>query len=249
MTEKLDPEEVKEITCRLFDEISKIISKYEGFVEKFAGDAVMALFGAEKAHEDDPVRAIRAAREIHGLVKSLSPQYQEKIGQPLSMHTGINTGLVVTGEIDLEKGTHGVAGETINVPARLSDLGRTDEIIAGSDTYNQTEGYFDFEELEPAQIKGKTEPVRVYKVIDLKKQPLKIHRLHGLMAELVGRKVEMGQLSDAVERLKQGSGAIFLIAGPAGTGISKLVKEFKEGLNLAEIQWLEGHAYPYTQNS
>ncbi|MGD2187059.1 MAG: adenylate/guanylate cyclase domain-containing protein, partial [Desulfobacterales bacterium] len=107
MSERLDPEEVKEITAKIFDEVSKIITKYEGFVEKFAGDAVMALFGATEAHEDDPVRAIKAAREIHSLVNSLSPQYEERIEQPLVMHSGINTGLVVTGEIDLEKGTHG----------------------------------------------------------------------------------------------------------------------------------------------
>ncbi len=73
MSEILDPEEVKEITSKIFDDISKIITKYEGFVEKFAGDAVMALFGATEAHEDDPVRAIKAAREIHNLVNSLSP--------------------------------------------------------------------------------------------------------------------------------------------------------------------------------
>ena len=79
MSERLDPEEVKEITGKIFDEVSKIISKYEGFVEKFAGDAVMALFGATEAHEDDPVRAIKAAREIHNTVNSLSPQYEERI--------------------------------------------------------------------------------------------------------------------------------------------------------------------------
>jgi class 3 adenylate cyclase len=248
MSELLDPEKVKEITTQIFDQISKIISKYDGFVEKYAGDAVMALFGAEKAHEDDPVRAIRAAREIHNLVNYLSPQFEEIIEQPLSMHTGINTGLVVTGEVDLEKGTHGVAGDTINVAARLSGLGKADDILAGLDTYNQAEGYFDFDELESAQIKGKSKPVRIFKVLTPKDIPIKIHRLHGLRAELVGRKVEMSQLSDAVERLKEGSGTIFSIAGPAGTGKSRLVKEFKEGLNLAEIQWLEGHAYPYTQN-
>ena len=83
MSERLDPEEVKDITTHIFDEISKIISKYDGFIEKFAGDAVMALFGATTAHEDDPVRAISAAREIHNLVNSLSPKYEEMIEQPL----------------------------------------------------------------------------------------------------------------------------------------------------------------------
>jgi len=81
MSERLDPEEVKEITSRIFGEISKAIGKYEGFVEKFVGDAVMALFGVPKAHEDDPVRAIRAARKIHELVDAISPDLEKRIGQ------------------------------------------------------------------------------------------------------------------------------------------------------------------------
>jgi len=74
-----------------------VVTKYEGFVEKFIGDAVMALFGVPKAHEDDAVRAIRAAKEIHDLVEAMSPQLEGTVGEPLSMHTGVNTGLVVTG--------------------------------------------------------------------------------------------------------------------------------------------------------
>jgi hypothetical protein len=106
MSEKLDPEEVKEITSRIFGEISKIVANYYGYVEKYAGDAVMALIGAKASHEDDPVRAINAASEIHNFVDSISPQYVERIEQSLSMHTGINTGLVVTGEVNFEKGSH-----------------------------------------------------------------------------------------------------------------------------------------------
>jgi class 3 adenylate cyclase len=119
LSEKLDPEEVKEITSRIFSKISQVVNKYEGFVEKFVGDAVMALFGAQKAHEDDPIRAIKVAREIHELVDAVSTEREKKIGHAISMHTGINTGLVVTGEMSLEKGTHGVAGDTINVAFRL----------------------------------------------------------------------------------------------------------------------------------
>ena len=248
MSEMLDPEEVKDITSKIFDEVSKIINKYEGFVEKFAGDAVMALFGATEAHEDDPVRAIKAAREIHNIVNSISPQYEERIVQPLVMHSGINTGLVVTGEVNLEKGTHGVVGDTINVAARLSDLAIADDILVGPDTYYQSEGYFDFKEIEPATVKGKTKPIRIYKVIAQKEQPIKLHRLHGFKADLIGRKVEMNLLSAAVQKLTQGTGAVFSIYGTAGTGKSRLVQEFKGSLSLEEIQWLEGHAYPYSQN-
>jgi class 3 adenylate cyclase/tetratricopeptide (TPR) repeat protein len=248
LSERLDPEDVKDITTHIFDEISKIVAKYDGFIEKFAGDAVMALFGAKKAHEDDPIRAIHAAREIHKAVNSLSPRYEELIEQPLSMHTGINTGLVVTGDVNLEKGTHGVAGDTINVAARLSALGNAEEILVGQDTFYQTEGYFDFKELEPASIKGKSAPIRIYKVLAPKEHPIKIHRLHGFKAELIGRPVEMKQLADAARKLKGGTGAVFSIYGNAGTGKSRLIQEFKSSLNLEETQWLEGQAYPYSQN-
>jgi class 3 adenylate cyclase len=152
MSEKLDPEEVKDVTGRLFDDVSKIVSKYDGFIEKYAGDAVMALFGADQSHEDDPVRAVKAAHEIHGIVESMSPRYEDNIGQPLQMHTGINTGLVVTGELNLEKGIHGVAGDTINVAARMSSVAKAGEILVDHETYSRAEGYFQFEDLEPVQL-------------------------------------------------------------------------------------------------
>jgi class 3 adenylate cyclase/tetratricopeptide (TPR) repeat protein len=248
ISERLDPEEVKEITSHIFDKISKIIGKYDGFIEKFAGDGVMALFGATKAHEDDPVRAIRAAREIHKIVASLSAHYQGSLEQPLSMHTGIYTGLVVTGDVNLRQGTHGVAGEAINMAARLSDLGSAGEILVGQETYYQAEGYFDFKEQEPAPIKGKSESLRVFRVLAPKEQPIKIHRLNGLRSKLVGRKVEMLQLENAFERLLNGKGSIFSICGAAGTGKSRLIKDFQAVLNFRDIQWLEGHSYAFAQN-
>jgi class 3 adenylate cyclase/tetratricopeptide (TPR) repeat protein len=248
MSERLDPEEVKEITRRIFGEVSLVISKYEGFVEKFVGDAVMAVFGATKAYEDDPIKAINAAREIHRLVESLSPEYEKRIGQPLSMHTGINTGLVVTGEVNLKKGTHGIVGDAINMAARLSSLGKEGDILVGPGTYTQAEGYFDFETLDPTTVKGKAKPIQVYRVISRKDQPRKVHRLQGVRAKLIGRKVEMAQLKEAADNLQKGTGSTFAVCGPAGTGKSRLVDEFKSNLDLKEIQWREGHAYPYAQN-
>ncbi|MGD9043652.1 MAG: adenylate/guanylate cyclase domain-containing protein [Desulfobacterales bacterium] len=249
MAEQLDPEEVKDITTQMFNEISKIIGNYDGFIEKFAGDAVMALFGAKKAHEDDPIRAIKAARAIHNIVHSMSPKYEALIGQPLSMHTGINTGLVVTGDINLERGTHGVAGDVLNVAARLSGMGKADEILVGQNTYRQAEGYFEFTALDSTVIKGKSEPIQIYKVLSLKEKPVKIHRLHGLRADLVGRKVEFGQIIDSVQKLsKDKKGSVVSICGAAGTGKSRLIEELRLNLNLEKMQWLEGHAYPHSQN-
>ena len=248
LSERLDPEDAKVITNNIFNEISKIISKYEGFIEKYVGDAIMALFGAQVAYEDNPIRAIKAAKDIHAAVKALSPKYEGKVGQPLSMHPGINTGLVVTGELDEQKGTHGISGNTINLASRLSNLAEAGEIVVDSDTCRQAEGYFTFESLGLKEVKGKARPVQVYKVLTLKEKPVKLHRLSGLRSRLIGRKAELKELSEAAERLREGKGTIFSICGGAGTGKSRLVEEFKSTLNLEKIQWLEGHSYPYAQN-
>jgi class 3 adenylate cyclase/tetratricopeptide (TPR) repeat protein len=248
MSEKLDPEEVKEITSRIFGEISKIVANYDGFIEKYAGDAVMAIFGVPKAHEDDPIRAVKAAREIHVLVDAISPDVESKIGQSISMHTGINTGLVVTGEVDIERGTHGVAGDTINLASRLSSLAKPGEILVNVDTCRRIEGYFSCEHTETAMFKGKSEPVQVHRVLSQREKPVTIRRLSGVRGHLVGRTVEMAELVEAVEYLHEGKGRIFSINGDAGTGKSRLVEDFKTTLDLREIQWLEGHAYAYTQN-
>jgi class 3 adenylate cyclase/tetratricopeptide (TPR) repeat protein len=248
MSERLDPEELKEITSQIFDEISKIVGKFDGFIEKYAGDAVMAIFGVPNAHEDDPIRAIKVAREIHELVDAISPEVENKIGQPISMHTGINTGLVVTGEVDIERGTHGIAGDTINLASRLSNLAKPGEILVDADTCHQVEGHFTCEYLEPTMVKGKADPIQVHKVLSQRGRPVTIRRLSGLRADLVGRKVELTELSEAVENLRQGRGRIFSICGAAGTGKSRLVEEFKATLDLEQIQWIEGHAYAYSQN-
>jgi len=248
MSEKLDPEEVKEIMSRIFGEIAQVVTRYEGFIEKFIGDAVVAFFGVPLAHEDDAIRAIKAAREIHEVVAAMSPEVEKRTEKHISMHTGINTGLVVTGQVSIEKGTHGLAGDAINVASRLSSLAKAGEILVGHDTYRQAEGHFTFENLEPAILKGKTEPVQVHKLVSLKERPVTIHRLSGLKADLIGRKAELTQLREAFQQLMQGKGRIFSICGDAGTGKSRLIEEFKNSLDLEGIQWIEGHAYAYSQN-
>jgi len=248
MTEKLDPEEVKEIMGRIFGEIAQVVTKYEGVIEKFIGDAVMAIFGVPKVHEDDAVRAIRTAKEIHEIVEAISTQFEDRVGTRLSMHTGINTGLVVTGQVDQDAGTTGVLGDTINLGSRLGGLAMSGEILVGPVTYQLTEGHFIFERLEPTQVKGKAEAVQVYRLLSPKEKPLTLHRTLGLRADLIGRKAELAQLQDSVQRLRQSKGTIFSICGDAGTGKTRLLEEFKATLDLNEIQWLEGHAYAYSQN-
>jgi len=248
MCERLDPEDVKEVMGRIFGEITQVVTKYEGIIEKFVGDAAMALFGVPRAHEDDPVRAIKAAMEIHELVEALSPQVRAMGSRPLSMHTGIATGIVVTGGVDVGRGATGVTGDTVNLASRLSAMAKAGEILVGPITYRMAERYFAFESLESTTVEGKTEPVRIYRFLSRKDQPRKIHRLTGLRADMIGRKSEMAQLCEAVEKLRAGKGSIIGICGDAGTGKSRLVEEFKATLDLKEIQWREGQAYAYSQN-
>ncbi len=241
MTEGLDPEEVKKIISRIFGEIAQVVVKYDGSIEKFIGDAVVALFGVPKAHEDDPVRALRAVREIHEIVNAMSHQFESKVGKPLSMHTGINTGLVVTSEVMTGKGLLGVTGDTVNVASRLSGLAKPGEILVGKDTYRQAEWLFNFEPLEPAIVKGKAEPVQVYRVAGIKE---KKGRSVGVDSPLVGREKEMDLLSLQVLRLINGRGRIVTISGEAGIGKSRLLAELRLTEVIKKTVLLEGRALP-----
>jgi class 3 adenylate cyclase/tetratricopeptide (TPR) repeat protein len=245
LSEKLDHEEVKELITRISAEITKIIEKYEGYAEKLFGGAVIIFFGVPKAHEDDPVRAIWAAKEIHELVKSFNLEGGKKIGHSLRMHTGINTGFVVTGAINLHAEPFRFLGDTLNTASRLMSMGTADEIIVSPATFHQTQGYFHFEKLEAIIARGKSESISAYLLRGPKEQTAKTRRLSGLRAALTGRKAEMELLRDATAKLLDGAGTIISISGPSGTGKSRLIEEFKDTLDLSQIQWLEGSAYQY----
>jgi class 3 adenylate cyclase/tetratricopeptide (TPR) repeat protein len=253
MSERLDPEEVKNLMRRIFGEITQVVAKYDGSIEKFIGDAVVAFFGVPKAHEDDPMRAIRAAKEIHEIIDAMSHQFEPRVGKPLSMHTGINTGLVVTGEVTMEKGTLGVTGDTVNVAQRLSGLAKPGVILVGQDTFLQTQGYFEFEKQEPTRVKGKTEAVPIYKMLEPK---YKVDRLKGLATQgissaLVGRDAEFVALKGCLNRLLDGQGGIVCIIGEAGIGKSRLMAEIRNYIRntqaISSLQWLEGRTLSYGQ--
>jgi class 3 adenylate cyclase/tetratricopeptide (TPR) repeat protein len=247
MSEKLDPEEVKEITSHIFGEVAKIVDRYEGFVEKYIGDAVVALFGVPKAHEDDHLRAIRAAREIHEIVTAIDLPHEEKIGRPLTFHSGITTGLVVTGEINLEKGTHGVAGDTINLASRLSGIAPPGEILVGESTYHQSNGAFSFEKLEPVALKGKAEPVIPYKLVEEKAEATRGLATQGISSPLVGRSAEFVAIMTCVNRLVDGQGGILSVIGEAGLGKSRLMAEIRHHFERENLLWLEGRTLSYGQ--
>jgi class 3 adenylate cyclase/tetratricopeptide (TPR) repeat protein len=248
MSEYLDPEEVKDSMSHLFGEIAKVTAKFGGFIEEFAGDSVMVVFGSPWSHEDDPVRAIRAALEIHRVVNEVSGKMAEKQGPPLSVHIGINTGQVVTGKLHIGNGMPHLAGDSINVASRLCNLAKAYETLVGQHTYEQSEGFFTFERLEPVQVKGRTKPVPVYKVLSAKEEPSKMHRLSGHQAALIGRQPQMAQLQGFLRELLKGQGGIVAIYGEAGTGKSRIIREFKSTLDLTDVRWYEGHAYAYAEN-
>lgn len=254
MSEKLDPEEVKNIMSRIFREISHVVTKYGGVTEKYIGDAVMALFGVPKAHEDDPLRAIRAARELHKVIDAISPQLETKVGRRLSMHTGINSGLVVTGEVNIEKGILGVTGDTINIASRLSELADPGDIFVGKNTYHQAEAYYTFERLKPTKVKGKTEAIPVFRVSGAIEKVAQLRGLaiQGISSPLVGRDAEFVSIKGCVNRLLDGQGGILSIIGEAGIGKSRLMAEiynhFRKKGGETSLVWLEGRTLSYGQN-
>jgi class 3 adenylate cyclase/tetratricopeptide (TPR) repeat protein len=247
MSETLDPEEVKGITTRIFGEVAKIVDRYEGFVEKYVGDAVMALFGVPTSHEDDHLRAIRAAKEMHALVDGIGREYEGKIGRHLTFHSGVATGLVVTGEVNLEKGTHGVAGDTINLASRLSGVAPPGEILVGESTYLQAKGAFSFEKLEAVSLKGKAEPVTPYRLVEEKAEATRGLATQGISSPLVGRSAELAAIRTCVNRLVDGQGGILSVIGEAGLGKSRLMAEINHAFAHENLLWLEGKTLSYGQ--
>ncbi len=250
MSEKLDPEEVKEIMSLIFGKIAQVVTKYEGFIEKFVGDAVVAIFGVPKVHEDDPVRAIRAAREIHNRVKGLSPDIEKKIGQSISMHTGINTGLVVTGEVDVDKGTHGVVGDTLNLSSRLADMAGPDEVLVSRETRELISPYFETKPLGAVTIKGKAQQLTPYLVVGelAVRTRLDAAELRGFTA-FTGREQELATLRSCLGKVVGGEGQFVTVVGEAGVGKSRLMYEFRHALDRNKITVLEGHCQSYAKDT
>jgi class 3 adenylate cyclase/tetratricopeptide (TPR) repeat protein len=246
MTEKLDPEDVKNLMEDIFDQIGKIVEKYEGTVDSFFGDEILILYGVPKVHEDDPVRAIRTAIEINELIETISGEFERKYQIPLQIHSGINSGLVVTGDKFIGKGRQGLAGDAVNLASRLTGMAKPGQIIVGEETYKIAKNYFLFENRDPVAVKGKQEPVKSFQVVDVIKKIERTKRLHGVRSDLIGRTRELFELGDAVKDLKSGKGSVFYVVGAAGSGKSRLLQEFKA---TTRIRWIEGYTYPYTQNN
>ena len=244
LTERLDPEETREIMSRVFGHAADIVARYDGRIEKFIGDAIMAIFGVPVAHEDDPVRAVRAALELHEAVAAMSPEIQARTGAPIALHSGVNTGLVVTGELKFDHGTVGPLGDTINLAARLMNAAPSGEVWVGRETRDLVGRVFELEDLGTREFKGKAQPVVATRVLGTSLRASQASHFRG---DFIGRHAELGALLGAAERMRGGAPSVFGICGDAGTGKSRLIGELR-GKVGTDVQWLEGRAYPYAQN-
>jgi class 3 adenylate cyclase/tetratricopeptide (TPR) repeat protein len=249
MADKLDPEEVREVSSRIFSEIARIIARYQGFIEKFIGDAVLAIFGLPAVHEDDPVRAVKAAMRIHRLVQSISPEFEVRIGQQLQMHSGIHTGLIVTGEMIVEKGVHGVVGDTLNLASRLADMAEPGEILVSTRTHNLIHPYFETRPVGPVSLKGITQPVSPHRVVEALavKTRFEAAKRHGF-TEFTGRHQELATLRTCLEKTVAGNGQFVTVTGEAGAGKSRLAYEFRHSLDRKKITVLQGRCQAYGSN-
>jgi class 3 adenylate cyclase/tetratricopeptide (TPR) repeat protein len=247
LSEKYDPEDIQALTAAIQSRVSKIILKYHGYLERVIGDGIMAVFGLPTSHEDDPIRAIKAAREIHQTVAALQPFKSFDAAEPISMHTGINTGLVVTANSHPKNGEYRLSGDAVNLASRLSDMAEPGMIIVGPETYRQASGIFDFAVRPPQMVKGKSDVIQAYAVIRAKDRPVTVRRKTGLQSRLVGRRLELSQLREATTRLTQGYGSICAVIGEAGTGKSRLIDEFESEFANEQQNWITGFAYAHTQ--
>ena len=246
MMERFDPEDVQALMATITRSSVKIIEAYHGHIERIIGDEILAIFGLPVAHEDDAIRAIKAAREIHATVMAIKPKSIHLV-RPLAMHTGINTGLVVTAHSAPIDGTFNLSGEAVNIASRLSDMARPNEILVGPETYRQAFGFFDFDTMPSIPIEGKSHPISIYAVREEKVRPMAGRRKLNFNAELIGRQAELDILLKKMAELKDGKGSIISIVGEAGTGKSRLLAEFERELTGGSINWITGYAYAHTQ--
>lgn len=248
LSSRYDPEDVKLALSKIINRGRDIIASYEGHIERIIGDEIMAVFGLPKVHEDDAIRAIKAAQELHEAVNEMGTCGEIAFDCSISMHTGINSGLVVTDHLSNRENEFGISGDAVNLASRLSDMAGPNEILVGQETYRQAYGYFGFDRKPAAHIKGKSETIHIYAVTKAKPRPISIRRNLGLSATLIGRKAELQQLHEAVARLKKKQGSIFAIMGDAGTGKSRLLYEFEKAHENDDLQWVTGYAYDHTQD-
>ena len=250
MNERLDPEEVRGIVGRIKAEAVRIIEGHGGIVNQFVGDEVMALFGVPQAHEDDPVRAVRAARDLHAMVRALAPGVESRIGASLRLHSGISAGLIVTSTEDGRDGTFGVTGDAVNTGARLAAHAEADTVLVSEEIQRIIADYFQTQPLAPVELKGKAGRVTPYRVGGQTGIASRFEAAaqRGFTA-YAGRETELALLNAALVTARRGQGRFVTVMGEPGIGKSRLLFEFRHGVPRQEVSVLTAYCQGYGQDT
>lgn len=256
LAETLDPEDVLDLLSAVLSLMVNEVHRYEGMVNSFQGDGLLALFGAPLAHEDDPERAVRAALGIRDAVKRFAEELARERGLVIQVRIGLNTGLVVVGDVGSDwRVEYTAIGDAVNLAARMESAAVPGTVLISENTYRFVRPIFDFRPLGPIQVKGKQMPVEVYEVLGEKALRGRTRGVGGISSELVGRDRELEALLACLDRVRRGQGQIVSVIGEAGLGKSRLVAEARqrvEGGDLSpggaqELTWIEGRATSYGQ--
>jgi predicted ATPase/class 3 adenylate cyclase len=220
--ERLDTESLREVLSVYFTEMQAVLERHGGTVEKFIGDAIMAVFGLPTLHEDDALRAVRAAHEMQEALARVNDRLEAGWGVRLENRTGVNTGEVVAG--DVTAGQRLVTGDTVNTAARLEQNCPALEVLIGEPTYRLVKDAVEVEQVEPLELKGKAERVPAYRLISVRGGEAVTRRLD---APMVGRVRELDVLTAALDRaIAHRRPQLVTVFGTAGVGKSRLLHEF-----------------------
>lgn len=243
--EQLDPEAWSDVMRGAFDRFIAPVERYEGTVARLLGDAILAYFGAPIAHEDDPERAVLAALEILDASSDYAASVQLEHGVDFGVRIGINTGLVVVGDVGSDLySEYAALGDAANVAARMEHTAEPGTIRIAEATARLVAPIFDIEEVGEVDVKGKAEPISAFRVAGKKTERGRQRGIEGLHSPVVGRDREVETLNAALAELQRGTGSIVSIMGEAGLGKSRLAAELR---NVAgdDVRWLEGQSFSY----
>ena len=239
--ERLDPEDFRDLLDRYLELATEAVYRFEGIVSSLAGDGLMAIFGAPLAHEDDPRRAVHAALAIREALDRFNREQVETRGVTLTARIGVHTGPVVLGAVGSDlKMDYTAIGDTTNLASRLQSVARPGGIVVSEATYRLVRGFFELRSTGTHVVKGKSEPVEAYEVLDIAKasSAIEVAAARGL-TPLVGRDDELAQLDACYRGMQQNFAQVVAIVGDAGLGKSRLLFEFKRRLAADEIAWFE----------